>query len=214
MYIGMSVAAFMLYQLVQRMAGSQPVARTITYANIIPSLFVVLPLMIALVHTPIANRLNQNEMAIKRIFQRDPNAMVDTAEYNELRIAQFEHIYAQLQPLQLRIAFVGSFANIVELYTHIPAASILIHPSTVEVGETVRHMYCDHMHRAPYDLFLSDQGYTCESMQVLASKPLGAYFYMRPDFPQTHPMQWQQLRDIADVCPIDMATGEVRCPTP
>jgi hypothetical protein len=212
MYICLSIGIFLLYQLVKRMAGEQSIARTIGYANITPTIFVLLPLMFALVYTPMANRLNQNEMAIKKMFQRDPAVMADTAEYNELRVAQVQGIYEQLKPLQLRTAFVGSFANIVELYTDVPAASILIHPSGVEIGELVRNMYCDHMNSAPYDIFISDQGYPCMSMQVLTAEPLGAFFYVRPDFIQTNPVQWQQLRDLANVCPIDYATGEVRCP--
>lgn len=214
MYIGLGIGMFLLYQLITRIAGQHTIARTLGYANIAPTIFVLLPLVLALVHTPMSYRLNQNEMAIKKMFQRDPNAMIDTAEYNELRVAQVENINAQLQPLQLPVAFVGSFANIVELYTDVPSASILIHPSGVEVGEAVRNMYCDHMNSAPYDVFISDQGYPCMSMQVLTAEPLGAFFYVRHDFRTTHPTQWQQLRDIANVCPIDYTTGEVRCPTP
>jgi hypothetical protein len=214
MYIGLGIGMFLLYQLVARIAGQHTIARTLGYANIAPTMFVLLPLVLALVHTPMSYRLNQNEMAIKKMIERDPNAMMDTPEYNELRVAQVEGIYAQLQPLQLRVAYVGSFANIVELYTDVPAASILIHPSGVEVGEAVRNMYCDHMQTAPYDLFISDQGYPCMSMQVVTAEPFGAFFYVRHDFRTTNPTQWQQLRDMANVCPIDYTTGEVRCPTP
>jgi len=114
-----------------------------------------------------------------------------------------------LQPLQLKIAYVGSYANIIELYTRIPATSIFDHPVNVEISPSALKMYCNQMQQLPYDLYLTNTGISCENMAIGVSEDFGLAVYYRPDFPQTNPQQWKQLRDIAHICPV--LNGAVVC---
>ena len=69
------------------------------------------------------------------------------------------------------------------------------------------------MNTMPYDIFLTDQQYVCENMLLQSSDKLGIMMYLRKDYEQTHPQEWQQLRDVANICLVDPNTGAVVCPT-
>ena len=79
----------------------------------------------------------------------------------------------------------------------------------VEISPDALKMYCNQMEQFPYDLYLTNTGYSCENMTIGISEDFGLSVYYRPDFPQTHPEQWKQLRDIAHICPI--LNGAVTC---
>jgi hypothetical protein len=218
MYISLSIALFLLYQFLVRMSALQSANSnnsTIRYSNITPQIFVLLPLVIALAYTPVYDRIFQDGMAIKKIMYNDPAAMVDTPEYNELQIAYLNNVHTALQPLQLKVGFVGAFANIVQLYTHIPAATILTHPSAVTVGEPILKLYCQQMELAPYDIFMINQYFPyCENLEYMSSQQLNAGIYIRKDFSTTYPQQWKQLREVDNFCPTNLQTGEVNCALP
>ena len=214
MYICWSISLFLLYQLTQRMTAHQPQKFPLRYSNLAFQVLVLLPVAIALVYTPLSSRLNQDTMAIKKIFTTDPNDMVNTPEYNELRIAPIANAFTVLQPITPNIAFIGSFANLVQLYTHVPAVSIFDHPGNIPTfGERALKLYCNQMNTMPYDVFLTDQPYICENMLLQSSDKLGILMYLRKDYEQTHPQEWQQLRDVANICLVDPNTGAVVCPT-
>lgn len=202
-YIFLCLSLFLLYQLLKRMQ-LQKADSPLRFSDMALRIFVVLPIAIALLYTPLYNRISQS-MPLKEIISADPNAQ----EYNELGIAGISDRYAALQPLQLKIAYVGSYANMIELYTNIPAASIFDHPGNVEHSQDSLKVYCNQMEQFPYDLYLTNTGYVCENMTIGVSEDFGLSVYYRPDFPQTHPQQWKQLRDIAHICPI--LNGAVVC---
>lgn len=214
MYICWSISLFLLYQLTQRMTAHQPQQYTLRYSNLAFQLLVLLPVAIALIYTPFYSRFDQNSLAIKKIFANDPNEMVNTPEYNELHIQHINEVYTALQPVPARIAFVGAFANLVQLYTHIPAASIFDHPANVTIGAQALKIYCDQITTMPYDIYITDQQYVCEDMNLMTSDKLGIFLYLHKDYQQTHPQQWQQLRDIANICLVDPTNGAVVCPIP
>lgn len=214
MYIGWGVSLFLLYQLTQRMTAHQPQQYPLRYSNLAFQVLVLLPVAIALVYTPLSSRLNQDTMAIKKIFNTDPNEMVNTSEYNELHIAQITNAYTALKPITPNIAFVGAFANLVQLYTNIPAANIFDHPANITIGAPALKIYCDQIAQMPYDIYLTDQPYLCENMLLQSSDKLGILMYLRKDYQQAHPQEWQQLRDVANICLVDPNTGAVVCPTP
>ncbi|NDH68110.1 MAG: hypothetical protein EBY22_09480 [Gammaproteobacteria bacterium] len=213
MYIGWGVSLFLLYQLTQRMTAHQPQQYPLRYSNLAFQVLVLLPVAIALVYTPLSSRLNQDNMAIKKIFITDPNDMVNTSEYGELHIAQITNVYTALKPITPNIAFVGAFANLVQLYTDIPAANIFDHPANVTIGAPALKIYCDQIAQMPYDIYITDQPYLCENMLLQSSDKLGILLYLRKDYEQTHPQEWQQLRDVANICLVDPNTGAVVCPT-
>jgi len=139
--------------------------------------------------------------------------MVNTSEYGELHIAQITNVYTALKPITPNIAFVGAFANLVQLYTDIPAANIFDHPANVTIGAPALKIYCDQIAQMPYDIYITDQPYLCENMLLQSSDKLGILLYLRKDYEQTHPQEWQQLRDVANICLVDPNTGAVVCPT-
>jgi hypothetical protein len=204
--------AILLYQLTQRMTAHQTHQYQLRYSNFAFQLLVLLPVAIALVYTPLSSRLNQDSMAIKKIFTANPNDMTNTPEYSELHIQHINDVYTALQSVQAPVAFVGAFANLVQLYTHIPAASVFDHPANITIGAPALKIYCDQMTQMPYDIYITDQQYVCENMNLMTSDKLGIFLYLRKDYEQTHPQQWQQLRDIANICLIDPSNGAVICP--
>jgi hypothetical protein len=187
----------------------QPFQSSLRFTDLTLRIFVVLPIAIALLYTPVYNRLNQS-MPLKDILTTDPHDLTNAQEYNELGIAGVNDRYAALQQLQLKIAYIGAYANIIELYTHIPATSIFDHPGNVDISADATKMYCSQMEKFPYDLYLTNTGYVCENMTIGVSGDFGLAVYYRPDFPQTHPKQWKQLREITHLCPI--LNGAVVCP--
>ena len=209
-YIFLCISLFLLYQLLKRMQ-LQSFAIPPRFADVSMRIFIVLPIATALLYTPLYNRISQS-MPLNDIITTDKNDLSNAQEYNELSIAGINDRYVKLQPLQLKIAYVGSYANIIELYTHIPAASIFDHPGNVDISPDAAKMYCNQMQQLPYDLYLTNVGYVCENMTIGVSGDFGLGVYYRPDFPQTHPKQWKQLREIAHVCPI--TAGAVVCPNP
>jgi hypothetical protein len=219
MYINLSITFFLFHQFLLRMSAQQStnaghtVNSTIHYSNFTPQIFVLLPIIIALLYTPVYNRVFQDGMPIKKIIYNSPTSMVDTPEYNELQIGYLNNVHKALEPLQMKVAFVGAFANIVELYTHIPAASVLTYPAAVEIGEPILNLYCQHIEHAPYDIFMINQ-YTphCENLLYMNSQTLNAVIYVRKDMPITHPKEWKQLRN--NFCPADLKTGEIDCTLP
>jgi hypothetical protein len=214
MYIGWGVSLFLLYQLTQRMTAHQPQQYPLRYSTLAFHVLVLLPVAIALVYTPLSSRLNQDNMAIKKIFNTDPNDIVNTSEYSELHIAQITNAYTALKPITPNIAFVGAFANLVQLYTDIPAANIFDHPANITIGAPALKIYCDQIAQMPYDIYITDQPYICENMLLQSSDKLGTLLYLRKDYEQTHPQEWQQLRNVANICLVDPNTGAVVCPTP
>ena len=214
MYIGWGVSLFLLYQLTQRMTAHQPQQYPLRYSTLAFHVLVLLPVAIALVYTPLSSRLNQDNMAIKKIFITDPNDMVNTSEYSELHIAQITNAYTALKPITPNIAFVGAFANLVQLYTNIPAANIFDHPANITIGAPALKIYCDQIAQMPYDIYITDQPYLCENMLLQSSDKLGILMYLRKDYQQTHPQEWQQLRNVANICLVDPNTGAIVCPTP
>jgi|GEM_PF-2811615 len=214
MYICWGISMFLLYQLTQRMTAQQPHQYQLRYSNLAFQLLVLLPVAIALIYTPLSSRLNQDSMAIKKIFTTDPNDMTNTPAYNELHIQHINDVYTALQPIQADVAFVGAFANLVQLYTHIPAASIFDHPANVTFGEPALRIYCNQMDKMQYDIYITDQPYTCENKNLIISDKLGIFLYLNKSYQQTHPQQWQQLRDIANICLVDPSNGATVCPNP
>jgi hypothetical protein len=207
-YIFLCISLFLLYQILKRMQ-LQKTNSPLRFSDLALRIFVVLPIAIALLYTPVYNRLNQS-MPLKDILTTDPHDLTNAQEYNELGIAGVNDRYAALQQLQLKIAYVGSYANIIELYTHIPAVSIFDHPGNTEHTPDALKMYCNQMEQFPYDLYLTNTGYVCENMTIGVSGDFGLAVYYRPDFPKTHPKQWKQLRQIAYLCPI--LNGAIVCP--
>jgi hypothetical protein len=207
-YIFLCISVWLLYQLLKRMQ-LQKTDSPLRFSDLALRICVVLPLAIALTYTPLYNRLSQT-MPLKFSVNRNPNDISDGQEYNELNIAGISNRYEVLQPLQLKIAYVGSYANAVELYTNIPAASIFDHPGNIDISPDALKMYCNQMEQMPYDLYLTNTAYVCENMTIGVSGDFGLAVYYRPDFPQTHLKQWIQLRDIAHICPI--LNGAIICP--
>jgi hypothetical protein len=214
MYICWSISLFLLYQLTQRMTAHQPQQYSLRYSNLAFQVLVLVPVAIALVYTPLPSRLNQNSMAVKNLFTTDTNVMTSSQEYNELRIAQITNVYTALQPITPSIAFAGSFANLVQLYTNIPAADIFDHPANVTIGAHALKSYCDQFTYVSYDIYITDQQYVCENMNLMISDKLGTFMYLKKDYQQTNPQQWQQLRDVANICLIEPSNGAVVCQNP
>jgi hypothetical protein len=66
----------------------------------------------------------------------------------------------------------------------------------------------------PYDIYITDRKYFCNDMLLVTSDKLDVFLYLHKDYQQTHPQQWKQLHDVANICAITPYNDAVLCPTP
>ena len=201
MYIGLGLSVFLLYQLIIRMTVHQPRQSFLSYANIAFQLLVLFPVAIALIYTPLYSRLDKNSMIANQIITKDLNNIANTPEYQELHIKQIQDIYLALQPLKMKVAFAGGFANLVELYTDIPSVNAFDDPS-INISENALIIYCTQINQMPYDIIFVNsikKPYKCDNMLLLVSQKIDGKVYLRRDFATHYPQQWRQINEI--LCP-------------
>jgi hypothetical protein len=197
MYICWSISLFLLYQLHQRIRVNQPKQPFLRYSNLAFNVLLCVPVAIALIYTPVPSRLNPDEIAIKTIFTTAANEMIETRDYKLLKVNRLKAAYKVVHKITPKTAFVGRFANVVQLYTKIPAANVFTHPVNSTIGKPALQMYCNQMTLLQYDVYLTDDKVLCENMDLLTSKKLGIRMYLRKNYEQTNPKEWAELRDIA-----------------
>jgi hypothetical protein len=200
MYIGLGISVFLLYQLIMRMTMHQPQQSFLSYSNIAFQLLVLFPVAIALVYTPLYSRLDHNSMNINQIITKNTSDITNTPEYKALHIKQVQNIYTALQPLKMKVAFAGAFANLVELYTNIPSVNAFDHLRNMNTSEL--NIYCNQINQMPYDIIFVDsiqKTHLCNNMMVLISQKIAGKIYLHRDFTTKYPQQWHQMNEI--LCP-------------
>jgi hypothetical protein len=200
MYIGLGISVFLLYQLIMRMTMHQPQQSFLSYSNIAFQLLVLFPVAIALVYTPLYSRLDHNSMSINQIITKNTSDITNTPEYKALHIKQVQNIYTALQPLKMKVAFAGRYANLVELYTNIPSVNAFDEPS-INISKNALNIYCAQINQMPYDITFVDylKKYKCENLILLISQKINGAVYLRRNFATNYPQQWRQMNEI--LCP-------------
>jgi len=201
MYIGLGISVFLLYQLIMRMTMHQTQLLFSRYTNVAFQLLALLPIAIAVIYTPLFSRLDQDSIIIKKIIVSNPNDLINTPEYKELHITQILDIYTALRSTKMKIAFVGDFANMIDLYTNIPTANVFDHTS-INLDATALNIYCNQIEQMPYDIFFINsikKTYPCNNMMLLISQKIDGQIYLHKNFATNYPQQWNHLREI--LCP-------------